>query len=192
MVPEPPMRLKRTRIFRSSKRHEAQRNGPVGGMAGGSLLVADEDHGFAVGGDVGRPVDVVVAGDLLGRAAIRMHAPDLHAAATVGIEIDVLAVGGAVRIVANAVASGERVFFAAIDGDGEDVAGAVIGAGKDDGFAVGRPAMPVGIGMLGDEARRAAGEGNDVDAGFGLAGRGATDGEQIGRRATGHGCRCTR
>jgi hypothetical protein len=100
-----------------------------------------------------------------------------------GVEVDVSAVGGIFWSVIEAGGGSEAGFFAAGDGKGIDVevVNSVLQAlaGEGDGFAVGRPAVPVRRAVRGDLAGSAAGDGNDVDAGFVIVWRCVADGERL-------------
>ena len=82
--------------------HELQHHVLAFGVVVGAddVFEADEHHELAIRGDVREPVvAAVVGGDLFLLAAIRLHAEDLHLAGAVGIEINVLAIGGEFRAV---------------------------------------------------------------------------------------------
>ena len=161
------------------ERHEAQFNVLVGRMAGDALVVSEEDHRLAVGREVREPVVAVVAGDLFLIGAVRLHAPDLHVSGALGVEVNVCAVGRVLGAVVEAGGGGEARFVAARDGDGVDVEVAVALAGEGESLAVGRPAVPVRGSIRRDQARRAAGDGNNVDAGLVIVAGLVADGEEL-------------
>ena len=66
---------------------------------------------------MGKPVRVRVVGQLLRLAAVRPHAPDLHAAAAEGVVVDEGAVGRIVRSVVEPLARRDAPFVAAVHGD---------------------------------------------------------------------------
>src|SRR5438445_12942261 len=102
------------------------------------------------------PVPAVIEGKLLRLAPIRTHPPDLLTAAAVGVEVDVLAVGRTVGIIADAIAGRQRMLLAALRRDREDIPRTVTRPRKHDRLAVRRPAMEVRGGMLRQQARRAS------------------------------------
>ena len=93
------------------------------------------------------PVHHLVGGYLLGGAAIRMDAPDLRSAVAVGVEIDEMAVGREVRIVVRTGTLREGLVVLPIDADGVEInpASCALRSCEQNRFAVGGPAMPVGI-----------------------------------------------
>ena len=98
--------------------------------------------------------------------AVGGHAPDLHLAGALGVEINILAVGRKFGAVVEAGGGGEALLFAASGGDGVNVELVVALAAEGEGFAIGGPAVPIGRAELGDLARSAAGDGEDVNEGF--------------------------
>src|SRR6185369_11132227 len=101
--------------------------------------------------------------DLFLLRPIRPHAPDLHGTAAFGIEVDVLAVGRIFRAVVEPRRRSEARLLASIDWDGVNIEVPVAVAGKRQGLAVRRPAVPVGRPFLGDTRGRAAFDRNGVD-----------------------------
>lgn len=79
--------------FAVNQRYDPEHYVFVFWMAGDFFLVGEENHLLAIGGEVREPIVEVVEGDLLLLAAIGMHAPDLHVAGALGIEINVFAIG---------------------------------------------------------------------------------------------------
>src|SRR3984885_8754843 len=145
-------------------------------MAGLAFVVGEEDHRLTIGRNVRCPVVQIVGGDLLGTGAIRMHAPDLHIPAAIGIEVNVLAVRRVIRVVVNFGACGEGRLGSTVRGDGVDVSAAALdGAGEENRPAIRRPAMPVGAWILGDESRRSSAGRDDVDMRLRLVRAAATD-----------------
>src|ERR1700688_257674 len=143
--------------------HEAQLDIFIGRMAGDFGAVGEEDHPFAVGRNVGKPVVEIVEGEFLLTGAVGVHAPDLHVAGALGVEINIFAVGGIFRSVVETGSGGEAGLVAAGGGDGVDVEVAVAAAGEGELAAIGRPAVPIGRRILRDAARHAAGDWDDVD-----------------------------
>src|ERR1035441_2342186 len=113
-------------------------------MAGDVLLIREEDHRLAIRRDVGEPVVEAVEGDLLLGAAVGVHAPDLHAAAALGVEVDVLAIGRIFGTIVEALGSSEASLFTSAYRDGVDVELAVTLGTVGECLAVGRPTMPIG------------------------------------------------
>src|SRR5688500_4324470 len=106
---------------------------------------SDVDDPFSVGRDVGKPVVVLVEGDLLGMAAVGPHAPDLHRARAHGVEVDVLAVGRVLWAIVERAGRREGRLYLRVDVDGPEiaiVAGlALASTGEDELLAVRRPAV---------------------------------------------------
>src|SRR5262249_12890496 len=123
-----------------------------------------EDQPFAVGRRVREPVVVIVAGHRLLLGAVGLHAPDLHQAAAHRVEVDVTAVGRIVRAIVQPRGGGQAALRPTLGGDGVDVEVAPAVGAVGQRLPVGRPAVPVGRGQGRDQARRAAGDRNQVDA----------------------------
>src|SRR6266568_7932176 len=110
-----------------------------------------------------KPVVVFVRGDLLLAGPIRAHAPNLHRAAALRIEVDELAIGRIIRAVIESLRGGQPRLFAAIRGNGVNVEVAVAFRAVSQRFAVGRPAVPIRGTEASDAFGRAAGDGERVD-----------------------------
>src|ERR1019366_5160280 len=123
--------------------HEPQLHVFVSRMAGDVLLIREEDHRLAIRRDVGEPVVEAVEGDLLLGAAVGVHAPDLHAAGALGVEVNVLAIGRIFGTIVEALGSSEARFFTSAHRDDVDVELAIALGTVSKSLAVGRPAMPV-------------------------------------------------
>ena len=67
------------------------------------------------------PVSVAVIRHLFLSAAVGQHAPDLHQAGTLGIEVDVFAVGRIVGAVVEAFGVGQTALLAAIHRNGVNI-----------------------------------------------------------------------
>src|ERR1700761_5668432 len=72
---------------------DAQGDVFIGRVTGCAFVVGEDEDRFAIGRGMRRPVDEVVGGDLLGVGAVGEHAPDLHGAAAIGVEVEIFAVG---------------------------------------------------------------------------------------------------
>src|SRR5712691_5725344 len=103
-----------------------------------------------------KPVVEFVRGDLLLAGPIWAHAPNLHRAAALRIEVDELAVGGIIRAVIKSIRGGEPRLFAAIRGNSVNVEVAIALRAVSERFAVGRPAVPISGTQPGDAFGRSA------------------------------------
>ena len=61
-------------------------------MPGDIFFVSEEDHPLAIRRDVREPVVELIRRNLFLAASVRPHAPDLHAAGALGVEVNVVAV----------------------------------------------------------------------------------------------------
>src|SRR2546427_2010449 len=124
-----------------------------------------------------KPVIPVVERDLLLTRAVRPHAPDLHGAGTVRTEVNPLPVRRVIRPIIEPLRGGQARLAAAGDGNcvNVDLAAALRAVGERP--AIRRPAVPVRRSRLRDELRRAAGDGQRVDARAPVAFRLIADGE---------------
>ena len=154
-------------------------------MAGYVFVIREVHHPLAVGRDVREPVVAVAGDELFLPGAVGLHAPDLHAAGALGVEVDKGAVGRVLRAVVEAGSRGQSLLIFAIDGDGIDVGCVSATRGKGQRLAIGRPAVPIGRTDFGYQPRRAARDGENKDARFLVLLRLATDGQPlaIGRDA---------
>ena len=89
-----------------------------------------------------RRIDVVIIGDLFRCRAVWLHAPDLAAAGTRGIEVDELAVRRVIGSIIECVA-GQPDFGTAAGRHREQVGLAGAAARKGNGLAVGRPGVEI-------------------------------------------------
>src|SRR5712692_2296458 len=110
-----------------------------------------------------KPVVVFVRGDLLLAGPIRAHAPNLHRAAALRIEVDELAVGRIIRAVIKSLRGGEPRLFAATRGNGVNVEVAIALRAVSQRFAVGRPSVPIRGTQAGDSFGRSAADRQRVD-----------------------------
>src|SRR4051812_40803607 len=120
------------------------------------LVVGKKNQPFAIGRRVREPVIVFIAGHLFLAAAVWFHAPDLHEAAPVGIEIDVLSIRRVIGAIIQARRSGEAALVTARNGYGVDIEFTVALTAVGHGLSVGRPAMPVRWPQWRDLARLAS------------------------------------
>src|SRR5208283_472912 len=146
-------------------------------MAGHVGVVGEEDHPLAVGGNVGKPVVVIVGENLLLLAAVGLHAPDLHVTGALGVEVDIFSVRGVFGTVVLALCRGKAGFFTSCRGNGVDVDFAFAFTDEGERLSVGRPSVPVGRRLLGEASRCSAGDGDDVNEGFVILLRIVADGK---------------
>src|SRR3954453_11137405 len=92
---------------------------------------------------MGEPVVESVIGNLFLGRAVGGHAPDLHGAGAIGIEVDPAAIGGVVRTIVEPCGGGETGLRAATRGDGIDIKLALALGAIGEGPAIGGPTMPV-------------------------------------------------
>src|ERR1700684_731273 len=90
-----------------------------------------------------------------------MHAPNLHRAGALGIEVNIFSVGRKFRTVVEAGRGGKASFIAAGSENGVDVEFSIALTGERERLAVGRPTVPIRRRALRDAARRASGCGHD-------------------------------
>src|SRR5262245_19451778 len=109
------------------------------------------------------PVVVLVGRDLLLVAAVGLHAPDLHPAGAIRVEVDGFAVGGELWAVVQPLGRRQAFLLAAFGGNAVYVELAVALTAEDERLAVRRPAVPVGWPRRRDELGRAAGDRQRVD-----------------------------
>src|SRR5271163_2195990 len=151
-------------------------------MSADVSLIGEEDHPLSVGRNVREPIVVAVGSDLLLFRAVGLHAPDLHHAGALGIEINIFSIGRIFGAVVEALGGGETRFFASGGGNGVDVKIAVAFPDKGESSAVRRPAMPIRGRTLGDAPGSTAGERNDVHDGAMLFLRLIADGQLLAVR----------
>src|SRR5258705_1926154 len=110
-----------------------------------------------------KPVVELVGRDLLLLAAVGSHAPDLHRAAALGVEINPAAIGGVVRAIVEAFCSREPRLPAAAGSNAVNVELAVAFGAIDERLSIGRPALPIGRTGVCDATRQAAPGGADIN-----------------------------
>src|SRR2546423_1606376 len=103
-----------------------------------------------------KPVVKRIRGHLFLLATIGLHPPDLHAARSVGIEVNKLAVRGVVRPIIESFSRSQALLFAPIERDCIDVKLAVSFGTVGEGGPVGRRAMPIRWPKPGKLARHTA------------------------------------
>ena|SRR5438477_8775367 len=106
-------------------------------------VVREEDHPFAIRRGVRKPIVRIVGGHAFLIGAVGMHAPDLHGAGTLRIEIDVLAIWRIVRSVVQAFGRGQANFFSAGSGNAENIEVAISFTDKGERLAIRRPSVPI-------------------------------------------------
>src|SRR5580658_1189956 len=106
-------------------------------MPGDILVVGENYHPLSIWRDVREPIIQFVRGDLLLLAAVRAHAPDLHDAGALGVEVNVFSVGGILRTVVQPLRSREPRLVPARDGDTVNVELAVALADESQSLSVG-------------------------------------------------------
>src|SRR5438046_2247094 len=89
------------------------------------------------------PVVEFIRGHLLLLAAIRMHAPDLHPAAPVRIEINPLAIRRIIRTVIQSIRARQASLSPAVQWNGVDIEVAISLGTISERQAVRRPAVPI-------------------------------------------------
>src|SRR6185437_3016911 len=112
-------------------------------MPSHTMVVGEKHHPLSVGRDMRKPIVELVCCDLLLLAAVSVHAPYLHAARTLGVEVNEISIRRIFRTVVQTLGSGQTRFFAPGDRDGVDVKVIVALADERQGFSIRRPAMPV-------------------------------------------------
>jgi hypothetical protein len=110
-------------------------------------LVREEGDHFAVGRNVREPVAGVADQELFLRAPVWVHAPNLHVAGAVRLEVDPLTIWGELGHVA---LWRKESFGATRDRNCISVEVVAMLAGKGNGLAVGRPTVKVGGAVRGD------------------------------------------
>src|SRR3954453_3389342 len=89
------------------------------------LIVRKEYDPFAIRRRMRKPVVVFVLRHLLWFGAVGMHAPDLHAAAPLGIEVDLFAVRRKIRAIIQPRGGGQSNFISAFHRSAVDIEFAV-------------------------------------------------------------------
>src|SRR5436190_7236809 len=108
------------------------------------------------------PVVIIVLGDLRLIAAIGVHAPDLHQAGPLGIEVNIFFIQRVFRSIIQTGGVGQPEFGSASSRDRVNIEFLVSLAAKSQRFSVRGPAMPVRRARLGDLPRFAAADWENV------------------------------
>src|ERR1700722_18705132 len=132
-------------------------------MTGHLGTISEENHPLAVWRDVRKPVIEIIGEDLLLLASVGFHSPDLHTAGALGVEINIFTVRRIFGTIVEAFGGREPCLFSAGRRNRIDIEVSLTLANERQRFTVGRPAVPIRWRLLRDAARRAAGDGNDVD-----------------------------
>ncbi len=105
----------------ASKRQQAQADWMIDRMAGDFLFIGKKGEPLAIGRGMWKPIVEFVRGHLFLIGAIGFHAPDLHRAGALRVEVNEFAVRRIVRAVIKTFGKGEPGFVTGCGRDGEDI-----------------------------------------------------------------------
>ena len=132
-------------------------------MSGDIFFVGEEHHPLPIRRNVREPVVEFVRRDLFLPAAVGMHAPDLHGADALGVEVNVFAIRRILRPIVESLGRSQAGFVSACDWDGVDIEISVSLSYERQRGSIRRPSMPVGRGIFRDPPGRAALDGHHVN-----------------------------
>src|SRR4029077_15742401 len=136
------------RAFFFFKRPQPQLHVLIFRMSGDIFIVGQEDHPLSVGRDVREPVVEIIRRDLFLSAAVRLHAPDLHEAGALGVEVNIFAIRRVVWTIVEPLCGSETSLVAAGDWDGVDIEISISLSDESERGSIRGPAMPIGWGIF--------------------------------------------
>ncbi len=114
---------------------------------------------------MGEPVIKLIIGDLFLLTPIWLHAPDLHGARAIGVEIDMFAIRRKFRAIVQTFGIGQTDFLPAFCRNFINIKLPVSFGRINQKFAIGRPAVQIRRSLLGDWLRFAPSNRKRVDDG---------------------------